>query len=277
MNNKKQELKKIKKHELHSSWHLILLLSVITMVWFLITYMVAIFENKYSSDSGFKLFNDITISILAGLISGILTILLAFVFLDLLKRFYIKDYFHYYSYINSLRNKSKFVFFKDSKIPNERYNKTKETKQMTKSTFINLVADILGYTLVSPQYKNLINEIDSDFAMHSFITPNFNSQRKFAITRIVFLDILFPLIVSSIIIAVIVILYKKQDENVPISAITRILIILLANIFSLSFSITIYEFYILNKVKDYNSFNDFYLLSFNNFEFKYLNSSLIKR
>lgn len=277
MNNKKQELKKIKKHELHSSWFLILLLSAIIMVWILITYIVAIFENKYSQDDDFKVVNDVLVSVFAGLISGMLTILLAFTFLDLIKRLFIRDYFAYYSYLNSLKNKSKFVFFKDFKIPLEIYKGKNSTKQLTKTAFISVVANILNYTITSPQYKNLINEIEKDFALHSFITPNFNKQRKIAITRIIFLDILAPIVFKSILITVIGILYKKGNEDQPLSAIIRILIILVANTFSLSISISIYEFYILNKVKNYDSFNDFYLLSFNNFEYKYLSSALIKR
>ncbi|WP_045433940.1 hypothetical protein [Metamycoplasma canadense] len=276
MNNRKNEFKKIKKHELYSNWFLILLISIIFVIWFLIIYMVSIFESQYSKDSTFKIVNDIIVSIFTGLISGILSIILAFIFLDLSKRANIKDYFSYYSYLNSLRNKSKFAFFKDSKIPQNLYNKN--SNQLTKTEFITLVANILNYTIASPQYKNLLNEIESDFAIHAFLRPNFAKQRKIAIIRIISIDILIPIFIMSILIFSIWFLYyKKNEKTYPISALVRILIIFTANIFSLSVSISIYEFYILNSVKNYNTFNDFYFLSFNNFQFKFLNSSLIRK
>ncbi|AZZ65795.1 hypothetical protein DMC14_001330 [Metamycoplasma phocicerebrale] len=275
MDNRKAELKKIKKHEIHSNWYLILALCAISAAWVLIIYLVAIFQNIYSSDSIFKITNDLVVSIISGLISGIIVILLAFIFLDLIKRSYIKDYFTYYCYLNSLKNKSKYTFFKDSKIPMEFYKK--DATKLTKSAFISLVAKILDYSLSSPQYKNLVNEIDTDFAIHSFLEPNYENQRKHAIIRIVILDILIPLVIDLILIGIAIgISFSKSDKD-TLSAIIRIIIVFISTIFSLGLSITIYEFYILNSVKNYSSFNDFYLLSFNNFEFKYLNSSLVKR
>ncbi|WP_427902819.1 hypothetical protein [Metamycoplasma alkalescens] len=277
MNNRKNELKKLKKYELHSSWYLILLLTAIFATWLLVIYIVAIFQNKYAHNDSFRLINDIVVSVVTGLISGMLTILFAFIFLDLIKRSYIKDYFSYYSYLNSLRNKTKYTFLKDSKIPQELYKKT--ATQMTKTEFIFIVAKILDYSMMSPHYRNLVNEINTDFALHSFLTPNFNKQKSVAITKIIILDLLIPLAIESILLLLIIFVHQKQilDDVISVSAITRILIILLTTIFSLMVSITIYEFYLLKGIRNYNSFNDFYFLSFNNFEFKHLNSSLIKR
>ncbi|MCV3753467.1 hypothetical protein OF364_01385 [Mycoplasma enhydrae] len=273
MNNRKNELKKIKRHDLHSNWYLILSLCAITVSWFFIIYVSAIFNNIYSANSLFRKTNDFIVSFIAGLISGILAILLAFIFLDLIKVSRIKDYFAYYCYLNSLKNKSKYTFFKNSKIPSELYKRNQ--KAMTKSYFVSLVASILEYTETSPQYKNLVNEIDSDFAIHSFLEPNFEKQKKHAITRIVILDILIPFIIDTILILLAIAVTIKKGTK-P-SAILRVIIVFISTIFSLCLSITIYEFYILNSVKNYSTFNDFYLLSFNNFEYKYLNSSLVKR
>lgn len=280
------ELKKLKKHELYANWYPILILTAIFATWLLIIYMVAIFKNKYFENGILGLTNDIIASVITGLISGILTILFAFIFLDLVKRSFIKDYFSYYCYLNSLRNKTKYTFFKDSKIPKDLYLKNAE--QMTKSTFVSIVASILNYSIMSPHYKNLINEIDSDFALHAFLTPNFNKQRKVAISKIVIFDLVIPFLIMSFLLAVIIWINKEpirenlgssleMEEDISISAVTRILIILLTTVFSLMLSISIYEFYILNKIKNYNSYNDFYFLSFNNYDYKKLNSSLIKR
>ncbi|PZV99893.1 hypothetical protein [Metamycoplasma auris] len=285
MNNRKMELKKLKKYELHSSWYLILILTAIFATWLLVIYIVSIFQNKYLENDDLGLTNDIVVSIITGLISGILMILFAFIFLDLVKRSFIKDYFSYYSYLNALRNKTKYTFFKDSKIPKDLY--AKNAKQMTKMEFISIVAGILNYSIMSPHYKNLVNEIDSDFALHSFLTPNFNKLRKIAISKIIIFDLLIPISIQSLLLSIIILINNRSimltssishnSEDISISAITRILIILLTTIFSLMISISIYEFYILNKIKNYNSFNDFYFLSFNNYDFKKLNSSLIKR
>ncbi|MGX9339413.1 MULTISPECIES: hypothetical protein [unclassified Mycoplasma] len=276
MNNRKQELRKLKRLDLHSSWYSILTIAVIIIVWALIIYMVTIFENKYSSDSTFKIFNDITVSIIAGLISGILSILLAFIFLDLIKRAKIKDYYSYYCYLKSMANKSKFVFLKDPRIPFALYSKKEQ--ELTKNDIILITAEILGYSHESPHFKNLEKEIETDFAMHSFMTPDFIKQKKIAILRILMFDILIPLAIMSILIASVIIFYNRhhEEKNIPLSAISRMLIIIISNVFSLAISTTIYEFYILKQVKNYQTFNDFYLLSFNNFGYKFLNSSIVR-
>ncbi|TPR54653.1 hypothetical protein [Metamycoplasma neophronis] len=268
MDNRKNELKKLKNYEIHSIWYWILILLVIFAAWSLIIYISVVFKNRY--EDTLQVSNDIIVSIIVGLISGLLLVLASFIFLDLFKRYTIKDFFEYYAYLNSLHDKSKFSFFKDPRVI-EFYS---IKKPITKSKFIDVIAGILNYSKMSIEYGNLINEVNSDFAKHGFLDPNYKKQKQVGITRTIVLNLVIPIIIIAILVAFAI---KYFDLNESLREITRLLIILAATIFSLSISIFIYEIHILSKVKNIETFNNFNLLSFNIYAFRYLNSSSVKR
>ncbi|BDX52516.1 hypothetical protein [Metamycoplasma equirhinis] len=268
MNNRKLELKKLKTLEVHSIWYWALITTIIALAWLLTVYISVVFQNKY--ETRLQTANDVVISCFVGLLSAAILILASFIFLDLFKRSRIHDYFEYYAYLNSLRTQQKHFIFKEKRIA-----KIFDLKEaMTKTQFIAFVAKLLNYSTSSIEYGNLVNEINTDFAKHSFLEPNYRRQKRKAIFRSIFFNILLPLAINAIIIFAIV-QFLNQDEQ--LSAIIRFLIIIMVASTGVGFSIFIYEIYILSSVKNYESFNNFYLLSFNNYDYKYLNSSLIKK
>ncbi|MBD3898627.1 hypothetical protein IEN87_00070 [Mycoplasma hominis] len=270
MDNRKQELKQLKKIPLQENWPRILILLISAIGLLVLIYITLVFKNKYEESLELEIFNDIFVSCLVGIFSGALLVLASFILLDVFKKNKIKNFFEYYCYLSSLKSKNKFLFFKNYDLREIINNKN----QLTKQEFICFVAEKLNYTMPSIEYKNLVNEINSDFAKHSFLDPNFKKQKKATLTRLIIFEIVIPLFISIALIVLIACLFNNDDQ--PIRAIYRLIIILVSAIIVLSLSILIYELFILSKVKNYQNFNNLYLLSFNNYSYKYLNSSLVR-
>ncbi|WP_412031535.1 hypothetical protein [Metamycoplasma buccale] len=268
MNRRKRELAILKKPAIRSLWFWILLLCVISAFMFALVYIATVFQNKY--EDILQAFNDIVFASIVGIPIGLVLLIFAFVFLTAFKRISIKDFFAFYSYLNSLRNPSKLILPKDKRFEDLYSAK----KPLTKEEYISFVATLLEYMPNSIDYKNLVNEIDADFAKHGFLNPNFGMQKKKAIIKAIVFNLIIPFIIVGALIGVLI-LYNF--DHYELRAFTRINVVLINIILTLNISIFIYEMYIIRKVRNYESFNDFYFLSFNNYEFKYLNSSLIKR
>ncbi|MBN0970648.1 hypothetical protein [Mycoplasma phocoeninasale] len=269
MNNRKNELKKLKTIEIHSIWYRALWIATITITWILLIYISAVFQNKY--ESTLRIVNDVIVSCLVGFLSAILLILASFIFLDIYKRLKISDFFEYYAYLNSLRSHQKQFILKERRIKEVFDLKS----AMTKSQFTALVASLLEYSEASIDYANLVNEINADFAKHSYLDPDFSSQRKTAIIRTTIFNIVIPTLINSLIIFAILIFSSEETED--LRAVVRLFIVLMVTIYGVNISVFVYELYILKHVKNYESFNNFYMLSFNNYKFKFLNSSLVKK
>ncbi|AXE60555.1 hypothetical protein DA803_00370 [[Mycoplasma] phocae] len=269
MNNRKNELKKLKTIEIHSIWYRALWIAAITIALVFLIYISAVFQNKY--ENVLRIVNDVIVSCLVGLLSAILLILAAFIFLDLYKRRKIKDFFEYYAYLNSLRSQQKQFILKEKRIKEVFDLKS----AMTKTQFIAFVASLLEYSEASIDYANLINEINADFAKHSFLDPDFNIQRKNALIRTTLFNIVIPTVINAFIILAILIFSNDPTED--LRAVVRLFIVLMVTIYGVNISVFVYELYILNRVKNYESFNNFYMLSFNNYNYKFLNSALVKK
>lgn len=214
--------------------------------------------------------NEIIINSLIGILSGLILIVISFILLNVFKKSSINDFFVYYCYLKSLNNKSKLVIVKDSRIV-EFYN---SDKALTKIEFINLLASIFNYTPNSLEFKNLINEVNADFAKHSFIDVDIEKIKKIATNRAISFDLVIPFMVN--IILIIFVSIYNYDQQGTLRALARLFTNFISIIFTISISMFTYEMLMIKKIKNHNSFNDFFFLSFNNYQFKLLNSSLVK-
>ncbi|TPI02327.1 hypothetical protein [Mycoplasma struthionis] len=267
MNNRKKELRKITTLEIHSVWFLFLVFMALAILWLVLVYIVITLNNRYHEL--LKIANDFVISILMGIGTGLIWVLFGFLFIDLFKRNSITDYFQLYSFLTSLKNKSKCNVLKDARLA-EFYT---AKKRMSKEKFIEAMAKILEYSASSLEYENLVNEINADFAKYSFIENNIEEEKKSAIIRTVFYNILIPFAFFAIILWLVILLINNEES---LRTVSRLLLIIATSVLVISISIFTYQMYIIKKTKNHESYNDFLMLSFNNYGFKKLSSANIK-
>ncbi|AWX69291.1 hypothetical protein [[Mycoplasma] anseris] len=272
MKKRKQELNILKKAEIKSLWFWILSMCIAAGCLLLLAYVGIILKNNYANTPSLERINDVVLTTFIGIVIGLGLVIFSFIFLNVFKKLHIKDFFEYYCYLNSLKNKSKLILIKDKRII-EFYSVKKQ--YLTRTQFIDVLAEIFNYSKTSLEYKNLINEVVEDFAKHMFLDPNFKMQKRSGLIKAVVFEFVIPLLVNIIII-VFLIVYNWKLQQGSLKALSRFLIICINIIFTLSISLFVYELYLIKHVKNVKSFNDYYFLSFNNYSFKYLNSSWVQ-
>lgn len=274
MNNmkKKRELRILKKPQIQSLWFWILVLCISFSVLIFLAYIGSIFKNQYVDK--YLVGNDLIVAILTGIIIGLVLLLFAFIFLNVFKRANIKDYFQYYAYINSLRNNSALMLIKDKRL--EPIYSLK--KPLTRLGFIEFIASLLEYSKDSIDYKELANEIEKDFALHTYQDVNYKKFKNECINKTILFNLLIPLFIFTMLILIVVFLpLNSVDDNAyTISAISRILLIISTIILVVNLSIFSYELVTLKRIKNIESFNNHFFFSFNMYNFKLLSSSSVK-
>lgn len=271
MNTKNRELKILKKTNAQSVWFWTLVLCMAIVVDAFFAYFGIVFKTKFD---GYKVLgNDIALSIVCGFMVGLITLILAFVFLQIFKKAVIKDFFSYYCYINSLRNAHALLLIKDQRL----LDIYKKKEAMTKKEYMELLAKMLNYSTSSIEYKNLVKNVDDDFRKHSY-----NEIEPKNIIRLGFLKtFVFNFLIPLIIILALIpfpILYQKDivTKSSELPALSRLIIIVIMTIFVLNVSIFAYEIDATKKIWNNESFNNYFFFSFNTFSYKYLNSSFIR-
>jgi hypothetical protein len=188
----------------------------------------------------------------------------------MLKKALIKNFFEFYCYLNSLHSKHNLTLIKDTRfLPLYTSN-----KMQTREEYINFIASILKYEPTSIDYKNLKYEIEEDFAKHAFKDPDFLKLRSDTFSKVIFLDLIAPALVATMLIVLSILYPSKNDE--PLRAIPRFAIVLASIILTLAISISTYELVMCAKIKNIETFNNFFMFSFNSYKFKLLNSSIVK-
>ncbi|AWX42655.1 Uncharacterised protein [Metamycoplasma cloacale] len=268
MKRRKLELSILKKPEIKSLWFWIFVMIIILLGFILLAYMGIVLKNNYENASALEKINDTLITSLIGIVIGLGLVIFTFICLNVTKKLSIKDFFDYYCYLHSLRNQSKLILMKDKRIVD--FYTTKNN--LTRTEFIDVLANIFGYQKSSLEYKNLVNEVVADFAKHLHSEVKIEALKKQAIHRAIWLQLVIPFSVNIILIILITIYNLDRDS---LKALSRFLIILINMIFVISTSLFVYEIVMAKKIKDIKSYNDHHFLSFNNYKFKNLNSNWV--
>ena len=269
MNARTKELRELKKPSIQALWFWILLSIIFLCAITFWIYIVSVFQYRYNIDAKWYL-NDIIILITSGILIGLLLLMLSFTVLKMLKKALIKNFFEFYCYLNSLHSKHNLTLIKDTRfLPLYTSN-----KMQTCEEYINFIASILKYEPTSIDYKNLKYEIEEDFAKHAFKDPDFLKLRSDTFSKVIFLDLIAPALVATMLIVLSILYPSKNDE--PLRAIPRFAIVLASIILTLAISISTYELVMCAKIKNIETFNNFFMFSFNSYKFKLLNSSIVK-
>lgn len=237
----------------------------------LLIYFAVISKNIFATKV-LSIVNDIIIAVVVGVLTGIVITVFSFIFLNIIKKAWIRDFYSFYAYIHSLKHRSKLITVKDRRFLDRYYDKV---KSWTKEEYIQKLAEIFKYTENSIEYKNLINEVNEDFAKHGYLDPNIEKTKKDAYVKAFIFDLISPLLVVSALI-VCAVLYNDGNPD-SLYALTRLLAVAIVAIITVNVAIFTYEIVQIKKVHNIKTYNDFVMLSFNNYAYGTLSSMIVKK